>query len=86
MLSWPFFTEQQTNCRYACKEWGNAMEIDNGVKRTEVADLIRTLMGGEKGRDMKRMAAEWKEKAARPTGPGGSSVVNLQRLIEEALL
>ncbi|XP_074581872.1 7-deoxyloganetin glucosyltransferase-like [Curcuma longa] len=86
MLSWPFFAEQQTNCRYACKEWGNAMEIDNDVKRTEVSELIRELMGGEKGKDMKRKAAEWKEKAKRATGPGGSSAVNLQRLIEEALL
>jgi hypothetical protein len=29
LISWPFFAEQQTNCQYACIEWGIGMEIDN---------------------------------------------------------
>jgi hypothetical protein len=32
MLSWPFFAEQQTNCRYKRTEWGVGMEI--GVTRS----------------------------------------------------
>ncbi|RRT47887.1 hypothetical protein B296_00035906 [Ensete ventricosum] len=87
MLSWPFFAEQQTNCRYACTEWGIAMEIDNDVKREEVEALIRKLMGGgEKGREMRKKAMEWKEKARLATQPGGSSFVNMERLIKDVLL
>ncbi|XP_042440472.1 7-deoxyloganetin glucosyltransferase-like [Zingiber officinale] len=83
MLSWPFFSEQQTNCRYACTEWGNGMEIDNNVRREEVEGLIRKLMGnGEKGREMRRRAAGWKEAAERAAQPGGSSFLNLARLVD----
>ncbi|KAG6477042.1 hypothetical protein ZIOFF_066292 [Zingiber officinale] len=83
MLSWPFFAEQQTNCRYACTEWGNGMEIDNNVKREEVEGLIRELMGnGDKGREMRRRAVGWKEAAERATQPGGSSFLNLDRLVD----
>lgn len=86
MLSWPFFAEQQTNCRYACTEWGIGMEIDSNVKREEVEGLIRELMGGEKGREMRKKVMEWKEKAARATQQGGSSAVNLDRLVKKVLL
>ncbi|CAL9770954.1 unnamed protein product [Musa acuminata subsp. burmannicoides] len=85
MLSWPFFAEQQTNCRYACTEWGIAMEIDNDVKREEVEALIRKLMGGDKGKEMRKKTMEWNEKAMRATQPGGSSFVNLERLIKDVM-
>ncbi|KAJ4781462.1 Glycosyltransferase [Rhynchospora pubera] len=86
MLSWPFFADQQTNCRYVCTEWGMGMEIDNDVKRKEVESLIREMMDGEKGKDVKRTVVEWKEKAIQATQPGGSSFVNLKRLINEILV
>ncbi|KAG5250993.1 UDP-glucuronosyltransferase family protein [Salix suchowensis] len=53
MICWPFFAEQQTNCRYCCTEWGVGMEINSVVERGEVESLVRELMGGEKGREMK---------------------------------
>ncbi|KAM3694560.1 hypothetical protein ACJW31_07G067100 [Castanea mollissima] len=40
MISWPFFAEQQTNCRYCCTEWGIGMEIDNNVHRDDVEMLV----------------------------------------------
>uniref|UniRef100_A0A0D9X1M5 Uncharacterized protein n=1 Tax=Leersia perrieri TaxID=77586 RepID=A0A0D9X1M5_9ORYZ len=27
MICWPFFSEQVTNCRYACEEWGVGVEM-----------------------------------------------------------
>ncbi|CAK9309185.1 unnamed protein product [Citrullus colocynthis] len=48
-ISWPFFAERQTNCRYCCTEWEIGMEIDSNVKRNEVEKLVRELMDGEKG-------------------------------------
>ncbi|KAI9120510.1 hypothetical protein K1719_007543 [Acacia pycnantha] len=52
MACWPFFADQQTNCRYACKDWGIGVEIDSNVKREEVEKLVNELMDGEKGKKM----------------------------------
>ncbi|XP_072953177.1 7-deoxyloganetin glucosyltransferase-like [Typha angustifolia] len=86
MLCWPFFADQQTNCRYACNELGVGMEIDNNVKRMEVEELIREVMDGEEGKEMKRRAMEWKKSAVRAaTQPGGTSFVNFERFVLEVL-
>uniref|UniRef100_A0A453PXA2 Glycosyltransferase n=1 Tax=Aegilops tauschii subsp. strangulata TaxID=200361 RepID=A0A453PXA2_AEGTS len=81
MLSWPFFAEQQTNCRYKRTEWGVGMEIGGEVRRAEVAAMIQEAMEGEKGEEMRHRAAEWKQKAAQATLPGGPSETNLDGLI-----
>ncbi|GFS31334.1 hypothetical protein Acr_00g0016850 [Actinidia rufa] len=86
VICWPFFAEQPTNCRYSCKEWGIGMEIDSDVRREEVERLVRELMEGEKGREMKSAAVEWKRKAEAAAGAGGSSYLNLDKLIREVLL
>ncbi|WMV26986.1 hypothetical protein MTR67_020371 [Solanum verrucosum] len=87
MMCWPFFAEQQTNCLFKCTQWGIRMEIDNNVKRDEVESLVRELMVGEKGKDMRKKAMEWKrlaEEAAKK--PTGSSYLNIHKLINEILL
>ncbi|KAL6883750.1 hypothetical protein ACP4OV_011164 [Aristida adscensionis] len=86
MLSWPFFAEQQTNCRYKCTEWGVGMEIGGEVRRDELAATVREVMSGEKGREMRRRAEEWKEKAIKATLPGGPAETNLDKVINEVLL
>ncbi|CAL4968625.1 unnamed protein product [Urochloa decumbens] len=86
MLTWPFFAEQLANSLYMCMEWGVAMEVGGDVRRDVVDGRIREAMAGEKGREMRRRAAEWKEAAARATRPGGSSFVNMERLINDVLL
>ncbi|XP_022967657.1 7-deoxyloganetin glucosyltransferase-like [Cucurbita maxima] len=85
MISWPFFAEQQTNCRYCCTEWGIGMEIDSNVKRNEVEELVRELMDGEKGKKMKENVMNLKIKAQEAYKPGGSSYKNLDGLINEIL-
>ncbi|XXG76438.1 hypothetical protein AAC387_Pa08g0788 [Persea americana] len=52
MLCWPFFADQNTNCRYACNEWRVGIEIGNNVKREEIEGLIREMMGGKKGNEL----------------------------------
>ncbi|KAL5207246.1 hypothetical protein ABZP36_031681 [Zizania latifolia] len=83
MLCWPFFAEQQTNCRYKCVEWGVAMEVGDRVRREAVEGRIREAMDGEKGMQMRRRASEWKEAAARSRE---QSLANLDRLISDVLL
>ncbi|CAI9765375.1 unnamed protein product [Fraxinus pennsylvanica] len=82
VICWPFFAEQQTNCRYSCVEWDMGMEIDNNVKRDEVEKLVKELMDGEKGKKMKEKAMEWKRKAEEATVPGGSSYMNFENLVK----
>ncbi|XP_055834492.1 7-deoxyloganetin glucosyltransferase-like [Solanum dulcamara] len=87
MICWPFFSEQLTNCWFCCSRWGIGLEIDNNVKRDEVESLVRELMTGEKGKEMKKKAMEWKklaEEAVKKTT--GSSYVNIDKLINEILL
>ncbi|KAJ8432022.1 hypothetical protein Cgig2_026725 [Carnegiea gigantea] len=59
MICWPFFAEQQTNCWFSCKKWGIGMEIDANVERSVIEMQVRELMEGEKGKEMRRKAAEW---------------------------
>nr|GMC50570.1 7-deoxyloganetin glucosyltransferase-like [Ipomoea batatas] len=87
MLCWPFFAEQQTNCYYACNKWGIGREIDSNVKRDEVEKLVRELMEGEKGGEMKKKAMEWKKLAEEAaTSSIGSSHINIDKLINLHLL
>ncbi|XP_042453493.1 linamarin synthase 2-like [Zingiber officinale] len=78
VVCWPFFAEQQTNCRYLCATWRIGVEISGEVTQEEVERCVRTVMADE---ELKRRAAEWKEKARDATGPGGSSTTDLDRLV-----
>ncbi|KAI4308323.1 hypothetical protein L6164_031408 [Bauhinia variegata] len=71
MICWPFFAEQQTNCRYACTTWGIGMEVDHDVKREEIEALVKEAIKGDKGKEMRQKGLQWKEKAMRATDIGG---------------
>ncbi|KAG6488710.1 7-deoxyloganetin glucosyltransferase-like [Zingiber officinale] len=86
MICWPFFADQQINCRYICSVWGIGMEIDEDVTREEVERLIKELMEGQRGKEMKRKTVEWKEKAVEAAKPGGGSWRNLEKFIEEIIM
>ncbi|KAI3752862.1 hypothetical protein L2E82_24901 [Cichorium intybus] len=86
LICWPFFAEQQTNCRYSCVEWGIGMEINSDVKREEVEAQVREMMDGKKGKMMKCNALEWKKKAEEAVAIGGSSYLNFDKLVSEVLL
>ncbi|PKA57042.1 UDP-glycosyltransferase 85A3 [Apostasia shenzhenica] len=62
------------------------MEIDSNVKRKEVEGLIREMMAGPRGKEMRKTAAGWKESAAKACRPRGDSEVNLERVVNEVLL
>ncbi|KAL5558974.1 hypothetical protein UlMin_035185 [Ulmus minor] len=86
VICWPFFADQQTNCRYCCREWEIGMEIED-VVRGKMERLIRELMDGEKGKKMKEKVMEWKKFAEDATiGPNAKSLLNLDTLISKVLL
>jgi hypothetical protein len=86
MVCWPFFAEQQTNCRYKCTEWGIGMEIGDEVRRAQVEVMIREAMEGEKGREMRRRVMELRDSAVASARRDGRSIRNVDRLINEVLL
>ncbi|XP_058096316.1 7-deoxyloganetin glucosyltransferase-like [Magnolia sinica] len=85
MICWPFFADQQTNCRYACKEWGIGMEIGSAVNREEIEVIMMEMMQGEKGGEMRKKAVEWKHSGESAAEVGGSSYTNLDKLIDQVL-
>ncbi|KAG9144369.1 hypothetical protein Leryth_025074 [Lithospermum erythrorhizon] len=65
--------DQQINCHYACKRWGIGMEIVENVDRKDVERLVRELMDGQKGKEMRQKVMELQMLAKRATKLGGSS-------------
>ncbi|CAN6479907.1 unnamed protein product [Victoria cruziana] len=86
MLSWPFHSEQMTNCKYACTKWGIATEVHNNAAREEIEGQVRECMEGEKGKEMRKRAKEWKESAGNAVEMSGTSYTNLERVINEVML
>ncbi|KAM0879009.1 hypothetical protein ACQ4PT_034523 [Festuca glaucescens] len=86
MVCWPFFADQQTNCRYKCTEWGVGMEIADDVRRDEVEAMIREVMEGEKGGEMRRRVTELRDSTVASARRDGRSMRNVDRLINEVLL
>lgn len=85
MICLPFFTEQQTNYRYACTSWGIGLEVNHDVKREEVTRVVEEMIRGEKGKELQKRASEWKKKAEEAINSQGSSYDNFSRFIKEAL-
>ncbi|XVF61594.1 hypothetical protein PTKIN_Ptkin08bG0142600 [Pterospermum kingtungense] len=85
VICWPFFAEQQTNCRYACTKWGIGMEVNPDVKRDDVKALVKEMMEGENGKKMRLKALDWRKKAEVATDIGGSSYDNFDRFLKDAL-
>ncbi|PRQ21849.1 putative cyanohydrin beta-glucosyltransferase [Rosa chinensis] len=87
MICWPFNGEQQTNCRYCCKEWGIGMEMEGDVKRNYIESLVRKLMQEKEGKEMRKKSMEWKKLAEKAiTGPHGSSFLDLDKMVNQVLL
>ncbi|CAN1834248.1 7-deoxyloganetin glucosyltransferase [Linum perenne] len=87
MICWPFFADQQTNCWVICNKWGVGLEIDSAVKRDEIDKLVKELIDGEKGKEMKERALEWKILAKDATqGEIGQAYLNLEDMINKILL
>ncbi|CAJ2649078.1 unnamed protein product [Trifolium pratense] len=87
LICCPFFNDQILNCKYIWSEWkfGMVMDSDN-VTRDEVEKLVVELIEGEKGKEIRRKAIEWKKMAIEATNVDGSSSLNLEKLVSEVLL
>nr|GME10503.1 7-deoxyloganetin glucosyltransferase-like [Ipomoea batatas] len=87
MLCWPFFSEQPTNCWYCCTELGVGMEIDSNGDRNVIGDLVREMMGGERGKEMKEKVMKPKKLAeAVVASPAGPSYLNFEEIVNNVLI
>jgi len=86
MMCWPFFAEQETNAKFVCEEWAIGMQVKKMVKREELAMLVRNLIKGEEGDEMRKRVGKLKETAKRAVGEGGSSKNNLDKLLHHIFL
>ncbi|KAL3504754.1 hypothetical protein ACH5RR_034595 [Cinchona calisaya] len=84
MLCWPAYAEQPTNSWFCCKKWGVGLEIGVDVKRDEVERLVREVICGQKGKEMKGKAMEWKKKAEESCSTG-SSCINFEKMVKVLL-
>ncbi|CAL9092245.1 unnamed protein product, partial [Musa acuminata var. zebrina] len=83
----PQWSDQSTNARLV-ELWGTGLrgELDGeGVlEGKELSRCVETVMGGgETGKEIRRRAEMWKEKAREAVGEGGSSDRNLRAFVEE---
>lgn len=83
MISWPFFAEQQTNRRFVSEVWKIGMEMNEVVRREDVEKMVRMLMRGEEGQQMKMRIERLRDAAFRAVGKGGSSYNNKEEFIQK---
>jgi hypothetical protein len=82
MICWPFFADQPILCRYACAHWGVGVEICNDFNRDELEKVVRELMEGKKGEEMRKTVLDWKVSAEEAISVNGSSFLRLNNLVE----
>ncbi|CAL9102225.1 unnamed protein product, partial [Musa textilis] len=84
----PRLSDQRTNARMADGAWGTGVTAELGeddvVEAGELKRCVQLVMGeGERGKEMRRKAEQWKERARAAVSEGGSSDRNLTAFLED---
>lgn len=88
MIGWPYWSEQFLNCRFSRDIWKVGTDLegkadDNDlVKSVEIEKVVRRLMQGYEGRELRKNAAKFREAAIKAVTPGGSSQTNIDTFVE----
>ncbi|KAF5799881.1 putative UDP-glucuronosyl/UDP-glucosyltransferase [Helianthus annuus] len=86
MIGWPLIADQKLNKIMMVEEMKLALPMDQSEDRkvtaAEVEKRVRQLMDSEEGKVVREMAKARKVDAARALSEGGSSRVELKRLVE----
>ncbi|KAG6395345.1 hypothetical protein SASPL_145988 [Salvia splendens] len=82
MICWPFFVDQQVNSRYVEAVWKVGLDMKDSCDKVVVEKMVREVMESRKDEFLKG-AEEVAESARAAVSPGGSSFVDMDRLIEE---
>ncbi|XP_021715427.1 UDP-glycosyltransferase 76E4-like [Chenopodium quinoa] len=82
MICKPFFGDQFWNAKYITKVWKIGIEIENEIERVNVERIIKELMVGEKGKEMRKRAMDLKDKVELCYKDGGTSYKYVDQLVE----
>ncbi|KAI3711825.1 hypothetical protein L1987_70373 [Smallanthus sonchifolius] len=80
MLCQPFELDQKVNSRYLSYVWKMGVEVV--VERGEIERVIRRVLVGKEGEEMKQRAMEMQEKVKVAVTHGGSSHNSLEELVQ----
>ncbi|KAH9307229.1 hypothetical protein KI387_035140, partial [Taxus chinensis] len=82
MICWPFFAEQQINRTYVSQIWKIGIAMNDVVERGEVEEMVKKLMIGKEGEEMRKRIGELRDASIRAVNKGGSSYNNLEKYME----
>lgn len=82
MICRPFFGDQFWNAKYISKVWVIGMELESEIERENVERIVKELMVGEKGQEMKKRALELKERVELCYKEGGTSYKYINQLVD----
>lgn len=89
IVGMPQWTDQPANAKYVEDVWGVGVRArpdeEEIVKRKVLESLIREVMEGEKGKTIKKKAAEWKNLAKEAVDEGGTSEKNINEFVAKLL-
>ncbi|CAA3022361.1 7-deoxyloganetic acid glucosyltransferase-like [Olea europaea subsp. europaea] len=81
MICWPYFLDQQVNCRFVGEVWKLGLDMKDTCDRSIIEETVRNLMEVRKEEFLQR-ADQMAKLAKRCLSEGGSSYCNLDRLIK----
>lgn len=85
-ICWPLVAEQRMNCRIFVDEWRTGIEIIKGedgvVDKKEVERVLRALMQGKEGIEMRARAATLQGAARKALDKEGSSISNFKTFVD----
>ncbi|OIT00580.1 PREDICTED: 7-deoxyloganetic acid glucosyltransferase-like [Nicotiana attenuata] len=85
MICWPRFADQQVNSRFIGEVWKMGLDIKDTCDRDIIGKSIRNLMEKRRGEFLQR-TEQMASMARRTVNEGGSSYINLDRLIQDIRL
>lgn len=85
MICMPSFGDQKINAKYASDVWKVGVQLESKLERGEIEKVIRKLMVGDEGNEIRENVMNLKEKANVCLKEGGSSYSFLDSLVSEIL-
>ncbi|XP_060208562.1 UDP-glycosyltransferase 74F2 [Lycium barbarum] len=89
MVVMPLWTDQTTNAKFVQDVWSVGMRVkvnDKGiVGREEIEECVRTVLQGDKGKEMKKNALKWKDLAKEAVDVGGTSDKNIEEFVSKCI-
>lgn len=82
MVCWPYFVDQHVNSRFVSEVWKIGFDIKDTCDRVVIEKMIKDLMD-VKGDEFRQSMDRLSKFARESLSMGGSSVCNLNRLIED---